>query len=110
MSNPLTPDMKRNRQRLGMWLKGLRNARQMTQKDVAQHMGWAYYTFVSQLETGYTMLPDGDWTRLAKLYDIPADQFAKKMIAFSKPEVFACLFGRPVRKADLSTAPESRID
>ncbi|MEZ5774303.1 MAG: helix-turn-helix transcriptional regulator [Hyphomicrobiaceae bacterium] len=53
-SDRLTQDLRRQ---AGQWLKELREARGLSQRELATRVGTDYYTFISQLETGRGRLP-----------------------------------------------------
>jgi transcriptional regulator with XRE-family HTH domain len=53
----LPSSVKERRKEAGAWLRGLRERAGLTQMDLAIRLGFKYYAFVSQVETGFTRLP-----------------------------------------------------
>jgi len=45
------------RREAGIWLKELREARGLSQRDLANLVGVEYYTFISQIESGRGRIP-----------------------------------------------------
>lgn len=86
-----TPEAKKLREEGGQWLKSLRNAAEMTQVQVAEKLGYGYYTFIGQIEMGRSRIPPEDWDSWAKLYGVPRKRFAMTMLSFYDPRVYAML-------------------
>ena len=45
------------RKKGGLWLSKARKAAGLTQKQLADAVGIEYYTFISQIETGFARIP-----------------------------------------------------
>ena len=52
-----TSSVKLRRKEAGTWLKGLRGQAGLTQTELAGRLGFKYYPFVSQVETGFSRVP-----------------------------------------------------
>lgn len=83
------------RRRAGAWLRGLRTDAGLTQQQVAKALGYDYYTFISQIETGYGRVPSEDWTTWAAILRVPSSDFAKTMLSFYDPYAYRAIFGGP---------------
>ena len=84
--------LKDERRRAGRWLKQLREGAGLTQMELATRLGLEYYTFVSQVETGFSRVPNkkiGGWARA-----VGADPswFARQLIKFYEPELHRVLY------------------
>jgi len=53
----LPSSLKQHRKRAGVWLKTLREEAGLTQMQLAGRLGFKYYAFVSQVETGFSRVP-----------------------------------------------------
>ena len=51
------PETKRLRKQAGTWLKELRARAGLSQIELAEILGFKYYTFISQVENGFGRLP-----------------------------------------------------
>ena len=51
------PDAKQLRKMAGDWLKQRRADAEMSQADLAARLGLKYYTFISQVENGFSRVP-----------------------------------------------------
>ncbi|THD61252.1 helix-turn-helix transcriptional regulator [Phenylobacterium sp.] len=83
----------RLRRAAGRWLKAAREARGLTQAELAAILGLRYYTFVSQVESGVGRVPiesQGDW---AAALGLDAADFAGTLLRYYEPELHRLLFG-----------------
>ena len=87
------PHVQKLRQDAGRWLKGMRESRQLTQRDLAVSVGAEYYTFISQLENGRGRIPPDRYADWAKALDVPVRPFVKKLMSFYDPVTYNLLFG-----------------
>jgi transcriptional regulator with XRE-family HTH domain len=88
-----TPDAKQLRKLAGDWLKQRRADAELSQADLAVRLGLKYYTFISQVENGFSRVPTeimGAWGRELGLD--PA-AFAKHLLMYYEPEMHRLLFG-----------------
>jgi transcriptional regulator with XRE-family HTH domain len=85
------------RQQAGRWLKSLREARGMSQRDLALKIGFEYYTFVSQLESGRGRVPPAQYEAFASALNYPIRDFVKTLMQYYDPWTFRALFGDDTR-------------
>jgi transcriptional regulator with XRE-family HTH domain len=74
-------DAKQLRKLAGDWLKQRRADAELSQADLAARLGLKYYTFISQVENGFSRVP----TEQAA--------FAKHLLMYYEPELHRLLFG-----------------
>lgn len=87
------PDARALRKEAGNWLKARRAEAGLSQVDLAALLGLKYYTFISQVENGFSRVPTETleaWALALKLD--PAD-FAKHLLVYYEPELHRLLFG-----------------
>lgn len=84
------------RQDAGRWLRACREARAMTQRDLAERVGLRYYTFISQIEGGHGRIPPDQYEAWATALDIEPREFAKSMLRYYDPFTFRLLFPEDV--------------
>src|SRR3954449_7686052 len=87
------PDVKQLRKMAGDWLKRRRADAELSQADLAARLGLKYYTFISQVENGFSRVPTdimGAWANELGLE--PAD-FARHLLIYYEPELHRLLFG-----------------
>jgi transcriptional regulator with XRE-family HTH domain len=77
----------------GQWLKGLREARGLTQRALAEQVNLRYYTFVSQIEGGYGKIPSEQYPAWADAFGLDHREFAKQLIYYYDPILYRMLFG-----------------
>lgn len=80
------------RQQAGRWLKAAREARGLTQAELADRVGLRYYTFVSQVESGVGRVPIEMQAAWAEALNLNASSFAKTLLGFYEPELHRLLF------------------
>lgn len=92
------------RKAAGKWLRELREARGLSQRQLAQEVGIEYYTFISQLETGRGRIPPDKFEIWAEALGMPVRDFVKHLFQFYDPITFGILFGEeaPARKKSSS--------
>lgn len=86
-------DVQRLRQEAGLWLKGLREARGLTQRQLAAAVGVDYYTFISQVEAGRGRIPPDRYEAWANAMGIAPADFVRQLMRFYDPETYRLLFG-----------------
>lgn len=84
---------KEPRAELGVWLKSLREARGLSQRQLANQLSLDYYTFISQLETGRGKIPSTRYLDWAKALDQDPKAFMKRLLSYYEPEAYDMLFG-----------------
>lgn len=76
----------------GRWLRGLREARGLSQRQLAALIGAEYYTFVSQLETGRGRIPPDRYRTWAEALGVDAVWFVQNLMRFYDPMTHEILF------------------
>ncbi len=76
----------------GAWLKSLREARGISQRDLAQKVGVDYYTFISQVEFGRGRIPPDRYRAWAEALGVPAREFVLKLMRYYDPVTYRVLF------------------
>lgn len=85
----LTRQMRRE---AGRWLSAQREKAGITQAQVADQVGYRYYTFVSQVEGGHGRVPSEHFELWAQAVGVPSQEFARKLLSFYEPEVYRLLY------------------
>jgi transcriptional regulator with XRE-family HTH domain len=88
-----TSDAKELRKEAGTWLRELRQSAGLSQIDLAARLDLKYYTFISQVETGYGRVPTGSMEAWAKALGVKPPEFAKRLLSFYDPALYKLLFG-----------------
>ena len=84
--------LKERRKEAGAWLKELREKAGLTQMDLAIRLGFKYYAFISQVETGFTRLPAQKVEAWANAVGADPPSFAKRLLSFYEPELHRVLY------------------
>jgi transcriptional regulator with XRE-family HTH domain len=88
-----TPEETRElRTEMGLWLKSLREARGMSQRDLANALDLDYYTFISQLENGRGRIPPQRYVDWAEALGQEPRSFVKTLLSFYDPITYGILF------------------
>ncbi|MGC2026553.1 helix-turn-helix domain-containing protein [Bradyrhizobium sp.] len=80
------------KKKAGSWLREQRQKAGLSQMDLANKLGFKYYTFISQIENGFGRVPSqsmGDWARALGLRP---SQFARVLLGHYDPALFHVLF------------------
>ncbi|MBU1209874.1 MAG: helix-turn-helix domain-containing protein [Alphaproteobacteria bacterium] len=80
------------RKSAGKWLRELREAQGLSQRELAQQVGVEYYTFISQLETGRGRIPPDKYRVWADALGLPVRDFVRHLFQFYDPITFDILF------------------
>ncbi len=84
----------------GRFLRELREARGLSQRQLAGLIGADYYTFISQLEAGRGRIPPDRYRVWAEALRVDARDFVQTLMRFYDPMTHDVLFGEdPVRTA-----------
>jgi transcriptional regulator with XRE-family HTH domain len=83
---------KQLRKQAGDWLKELRGRAGLSQVQLADELGFKYYTFVSQVENGFGRLPVESMEAWAKALNVEPSEFAKRLLSFYEPELYRLLY------------------
>jgi transcriptional regulator with XRE-family HTH domain len=90
MKHPSSP--REQRKQAGAWLKGLREEAGLTQLELADRLGFKYYAFVSQVETGFSRVPTEKMEAWAQSLGVEPRQFAQRLLAHYEPELHRVLY------------------
>jgi len=60
--------------------------------QLAERLGYKYYTFISQIENGFGRLPTDSMEPWARALGVNPSHFAKKLISFYEPELYRLLY------------------
>ncbi|HZH28057.1 MAG TPA: helix-turn-helix transcriptional regulator [Azospirillaceae bacterium] len=85
-------DVKALRQQAGKWLKQLREASGLSQRQLAHKVGLDYYTFVSQLEAGRGRIPPDRYQVWAESLGMEPAVFVKELMRYYDPVTYGLLF------------------
>ncbi len=88
-------DVQELRKEAGRWLKQLREAKGLSQRQVAEATGTEYYTFVSQLETGRGRIAPEKYESWAQTFGVEPKLFVKTLLRYYDPVTYEILFPQP---------------
>lgn len=81
------------RKEAGNWLKARRSEAGLSQVDLAATLGLKYYTFISQVENGFSRVPTETMEAWALALKLDPADFAKHLLVYYEPELHRLLFG-----------------
>ncbi len=81
------------RKQAGDWLKRKRAEAGLSQVDLAMRLGLKYYTFISQVENGFSRVPTETMQAWATHLGLDPAAFAKHLLVYYEPELHRLLFG-----------------
>ena len=87
------PVAKQLRKLAGDWLKQRRADAELSQADLAARLGLKYYTFISQVENGFSRVPTEIMAAWAAELGLEPAAFAKHLLLYYEPELHRLLFG-----------------
>src|SRR5438046_9897773 len=87
------PDAKQMRKLAGDWLKLRRADAELSQVDLAARLGLKYYTFISQVENGFSRVPTETMAAWASALGLEPAAFAKHLLLYYEPYLYRLLFG-----------------
>lgn len=76
----------------GRWLRDLREARGLSQRQMAILIGAEYYTLVSQIETGRGRVPPDRYLAWASALGVDPRVFVRDLMRFYDPITHGILF------------------
>lgn len=85
-------EAKKLRQDVGRKLKALREAVGKTQRDIANEVGFDYYTMISQIENGKTRVPPLQMAAYARALQVTPADFGRLLLSHYDPPMFKLLF------------------
>jgi transcriptional regulator with XRE-family HTH domain len=92
---------------LAEYIRDARVAAGLTQSDLADHLDLNSKQFVSGIETGRTSVPPERLEAFAEALSIDKVEFAKVVLRYSNPWMFAALFGADKQlRAELASTPD----
>jgi transcriptional regulator with XRE-family HTH domain len=83
---------KQLRKQAGIWLKELRARAGLSQIQLADRLGYKYYTFIAQVENGYGRVPTDGMEAWALALGVKPAVFARQLLSHYDPELFRLLF------------------
>lgn len=86
-------EVARLRQEAGHWLKGLREATGLSQRQFAAKVGVDYYTFISQIEAGRGRIPPDRYEAWADALGVNPANFVRELMRYYDPHTYRILFG-----------------
>jgi transcriptional regulator with XRE-family HTH domain len=82
------------RKEAGDWLKQRRADAGLSQVALAARLGLKYYTFISQVENGFSRVPTEAMEAWATELGLEPAAFAKHLLLYYEPEMYRLLFGK----------------
>jgi hypothetical protein len=76
---------------------------------LARRLGFKYYAFVSQVETGLNRVPTEKLEAWANTLDVDPAAFAKQLISFYEPELHRILYKPKLRTMKQAKRPSPRL-
>jgi transcriptional regulator with XRE-family HTH domain len=73
-------------------LKELRARAGLSQIELAEILGFKYYTFISQVENGFGRLPTESMEPWARALGVDPGPFARELLSYYDPELYRLLF------------------
>ena len=96
LQRKVAPEARQLRKKAGDWLKQRRADAGLSQIDLAARLGLKYYTFISQVENGFSRVPTEAMEAWATQLGLEPAAFAKHLLLYYEPELHRLLFGRKV--------------
>ncbi|MCK6441483.1 helix-turn-helix domain-containing protein [Elstera cyanobacteriorum] len=87
-----SPETVELRKRVGVWLQTLREARGLSQRQLAVALGIDYYTFISQVESGRGRIPPDRYAAWAGALGVELKPFVRVLMRHYDPMTYECLF------------------
>lgn len=91
--NKDSAEVLRLREECGVWLRQKREAAGISQRELARQLGFDYYSFISQIESGKGRVPTDQIAAWAKLVNVEPRDFARTMLKYYDPINHQLLFG-----------------
>ena len=89
----VAPEARQLRKQAGDWLKQRRADAGLSQIDLAARLGLKYYTFISQVENGFSRVPTEIMAAWAGEQGLEPAAFAEHLLLYYEPELHRLLFG-----------------
>jgi transcriptional regulator with XRE-family HTH domain len=91
--NRETHELAELRKQAGLWLRQKRETAGLSQRELAGAVGFEYYTFISQIESGRGKVPADRFEAYAKAVKVDAREFAMTMLRYNDPHTYGLIFG-----------------
>lgn len=91
--NKDSAEVLRLREECGVWLRQKREAAGISQRELARQLGFDYYSFISQIESGKGRVPTDQIAAWAKLVNVEPRVFARTVLKYYDPINHQLLFG-----------------
>lgn len=96
MNSHRNSEIARLRKEAGRTLKEMREAKHLTQRQLAERIGVDYHAFIGQIESGRGRIPPERYEAFAKALDLPTRKFVKTMMRYYDPVTYKHLFEKNV--------------
>jgi transcriptional regulator with XRE-family HTH domain len=103
-------EVQKLRQECGAWIRSLREAAGLSQRDIAAAVGLEYYSFVSQIESGRGRIPTAQIRAWSQALKIAPRAFASELMRFYDPVNYDLLFGDEAHAASKPADPISEMN
>ena len=80
------------RTRGGRWLRGLREKRGLSQRELARKAGADYHTFISQIESGQCRIPPDRYLLWANALGVEPREFVMGLMSYYDPVTYGIMF------------------
>ena len=94
LQRTVVPEARQLRKQAGDWLKQRRADAGLSQVALAELLGMKYYTFISQVENGFSRVPTEAMEAWAIQLGLEPSEFAKHLLLYYEPELHRLLFGK----------------
>ena len=94
LERAVVPEARQLRKEAGDWLKQRRADAGLSQVVLAERLGMKYYTFISQVENGFSRVPTEAMEAWATELGLEPAAFAKHLLLYYEPELYRLLFGK----------------
>src|SRR5262249_25373936 len=88
----IAAEAKERRKLAGTWLKELRRRAGLSQIELADRLGFKYYTVVSQIENGFGRVTTESIEAWARNVGADPAKFARELLSYYEPEMHRLLF------------------
>lgn len=83
----------KRRRKAGRYIARIRTQAGLSQLDLARRLGFGYYTFISQVETGRSRVPPDAIRDWASALQVDEASFARTLLRHYEPEYFKAILG-----------------
>jgi len=93
----------------GAYLKSIRHAAGLTQRDIAVALKMNYYTMIAQMEAGTARIPPDTYAAYAKVLGLDPVTFTSRLLAYYDPHVYKILFADKAPE-DINSLSEAQAE